>query len=138
MIRIVLDTNVFVSALLQPDGLPAEVLVWALSGERVQLCISAEMFEEYEEVIRRPRFKRSEREIGDALQAIREKGLWVKPSQTVGACSDPDDDVFLECAQAAEAHFVVTGNLKHFPQSWGDTKIVSARQFLDTLAEFQK
>lgn len=43
MIRIVLDTNVFVSALLQPDGLPAEVLVWALSAERVQLCISAEI-----------------------------------------------------------------------------------------------
>lgn len=138
MIRIVLDTNVLVSALLQPDGLPAEVLVLALSGDRVQLCVSAEIFAEYEDVIRRPRFKRSEKEIGDALQAIREKGLWVKPWQTVRACSDPDDDAFLECAQAAEAHFVVTGNLKHFPQSWGNAKILTARQFLDALAELQK
>ena len=98
---------------------------------------SAEIFAEYEEVIRRPRFKRSEREIVDALQAIREKALWLKPSQKVRACSDPDDDAFLECAEAADAHFVVTGNLKHFPPSWGNTKVVTARQFLDALAELQ-
>ena len=33
----------------------------------------------------------------------------------VRACSDPDDDIFLECAQAASAHYLVTGNGKHFP-----------------------
>ena len=138
MIRIVLDTNIFISSLLQPRGLPAEVLTLALVGERVRLCVSAEIYSEYEEVIRRPRFRRDEEEIVGALRAIRERGLWIKPSQRIQACSDPDDDVFLECADAAKAHFLVTGNLKHFPASWRDTKIVSARQFLDTLADVQQ
>lgn len=138
MIRIVLDTNIFVSSLLQPQGLPAEILTLALVGERVRLCVSAEIYSEYEEVIRRPRFRRSEQEIADALRAIRERGLWIKPSQRIRVCSDPDDDVFLECAHAAKAQFLVTGNPKHFPASWRDTKVVSARQFLDALAEVQQ
>ena len=136
MIRIVVDTNVLVSALLQPQGFPAEILVEALAGERVQHCVSADIYAEYEEVIRRPRFKRSEWEIESALRAIREQALWVKPSQRIRACSDPDDDISLECAQAAKAHFLVTGNLKHFPSSWADTKIVTARQLADVLAHF--
>ena len=138
MIRIVLDTNIFISSLLQPRGIPAEVLTLVLVGERVRLCISAEIYSEYEEVIRRPRFRRGEQEIVDALRAIRERGLWIKPSHRIQECSDQDDDVFLECADAAKAHFLVTGNLKHFPASWRDTKIVSARQFLDTLADIQR
>ena len=43
----------------------------------------------------------------------------------------PDDDIFLECAQAAQAHYLVTGNLKHFLASWADTKVVTPRWFLD-------
>ena len=39
MIRVVIDTNILVSALLQPEGLPAAVLMVALSGQ-VQLCVS--------------------------------------------------------------------------------------------------
>jgi len=119
------------------QGFPAEILIEALRGERVQLCVSADIYAEYEEVIRRPRFKRSEWEVDGALRAIREQALWVKPSQRIRACSDPDDDIFLECAQAAKAHFLVTGNLKHFPSSWADTKIVTARQLVDVLAHFK-
>lgn len=137
MIRVVVDTNIFVSALLQPGGLPAQVLLLALVGENVQLCISADIYSEYEEVIRRPRFMWSETEIADALRAIRAQGAWVKPSERVRACSDPDDNIFLECAQAAQAHFLVTGNPRHFPSSWADTRIVTARQFLDAVADTQ-
>lgn len=134
MIRVVIDTNIFISALLQPNGHPAQILVLALASENVRLCISADIYAEYEEVVRRPKFKRNENEIGDALRAIREQGLWVKPSQKVRACSDPDDDIFLECAQASHAHLLVTGNLRHFPSSWLETKIVTARQFVDMLS----
>jgi predicted nucleic acid-binding protein len=58
----------------------------------------------------------------------------VKPSKKVYACSDPDDDIFLECAQAARAHYIVTGNLKDYPAEWAGTQIVTSRQFLDALA----
>jgi predicted nucleic acid-binding protein len=83
MIRVVLDTNVMVSALLQP---------------LVQLCVSGDVYAEYEEVVRRPRLARDEEVITSTLQMVREKSFWVKPTETIKACSDPDDDIFIECA----------------------------------------
>jgi uncharacterized protein len=132
MIRVVLDTNIIVSALLQPSGTPAQVFVLTLGGA-LQLCVSGSIYAEYEEVLRRPRFQRREEIITKTLQTIREKGLWVRPTETVRACQDPDDDIFLECAQAAQADYLVTGNLKHFPTTWGQTRIVTARWLLDTV-----
>jgi uncharacterized protein len=133
MIRVVLDTNIVVSALLQPIGPPAQILTRALSGS-IQLCISGSVYAEYEEVIRRPRFQRSEETISGTLQAIREKGVWVRPTERVAVCADPDDDIFLECAVAAKADYLVTGNLKHFPVSWADSRIVTPRWLLDGLS----
>ena len=133
MIRVVIDTNIIVSALLQPLGPPAQVFLLALSGS-IQLCITGDVYAEYEEVIRRPRFRREESVIIAALDSIREKGFWVRPTETVRACADPDDDIFLECAQAARAAYLVTGNTKHFPATWGETRIVAARQFLEIIA----
>jgi putative PIN family toxin of toxin-antitoxin system len=133
MIRVVLDTNILISALLSPRGSPAQILLLTLVEPDTQLCVSGDVYAEYEEVIRRPRLHRSDSEIEATLHAIREKGFWVKPAERVRACSDPDDDIFLECAQAADAHYLVTGNLKDFPAAWGSTQIVTARQFLDTV-----
>jgi uncharacterized protein len=137
MIRVVLDTNVLVSALLHPGGPPALVFLKAIEGRSVRLCVSGDVYAEYEEVIQRPRLKRSKEEVASALAAIREAALWVKAERKVRACLDPDDDIFLECAEAAQAHFLVTGNLKDFPADWADTGIVAPRQFLDVLAEIQ-
>ncbi|HVR27786.1 MAG TPA: putative toxin-antitoxin system toxin component, PIN family [Candidatus Polarisedimenticolia bacterium] len=138
MIRVVLDTNILVSALLQPQGLPARTFLMTLAGTRAQLCVSGDIYAEYEEVIRRAKFNRTEAAIETALGAIRQNGVWVKPSEKMHACSDPDDDIFLECAQAARAHYIVTGNRKHFPAKWTDAQIVSARQFLDTMADIRE
>jgi putative PIN family toxin of toxin-antitoxin system len=133
MIRVVLDTNILISALLNPQGPPAQVFLMTILEPDTQLCVSGEIFAEYEEVIRRRRFNRSDHEIEATLRTIREKGFWVKPTEKVHACSDPDDNVFLECAKAAAAHYLVTGNLKHFPSTWATTQIVTARQFLDAV-----
>ena len=130
MIRVVLDTNISVSALLQPLGPPAQVFLLAVGGS-IQLCLSGNVFAEYEEVIRRPRLRRDEQVVTATLQTIREKGLWVRPTEAVRACSDPDDDIFLECAKAAGATYLVTGNIKDFPASWHGIRIVTPRGFLD-------
>jgi uncharacterized protein len=114
-------TNIIVSALLQPLGPPAQVFLLAL-GDTVQMCVSGGIFAEYEEVIRRPRLRRTE------------ETFWVKPSDPVRACSDPDDDVFLECAQASGASYVVTGDVRDFPLRWVRAEIVTPRHFLEIVA----
>ena len=134
MIRVVLDTNIVVSALLQPLGPPARVFELALGGV-IEFCVSGDIYMEYEEVVRRPRFQRSEEIIAGLLQAVREKGRWVRPAERVRVCLDLDDDIFLECAQAAQAEYLVTGNLKHFPTSFGGTRIVTAKWLLDILGK---
>jgi putative PIN family toxin of toxin-antitoxin system len=75
MIRVVLDTNILVSALLQPQGLPARTFLVTLAGATAQLCVSGDIYAEYEEVIRRPKLKRSEAVIESALRAIRQKRI---------------------------------------------------------------
>jgi putative PIN family toxin of toxin-antitoxin system len=137
VIRTVFDTNIVVSALLEPLGQPARVFLLALAGA-IQLCVSGDIYAEYEDVIRRPRLNRSENEIEGTLRAIREQALWIKPMAKIRACSDPDDNMFLECAESAHAHYVVTGNRRHFPDTWAGTRIVTARQFLEAMAETEQ
>jgi uncharacterized protein len=131
--RVVIDTNVVVSALLHPNGHPAQTLKLSFSNS-VQLCVSASIFAEYEEVIRRPRFQLSRQTIAETLAAIKEASLWVHKTDEVRACSDPDDNIFLECAQTAGAAWLVTGNLKHFPSHWGLTRVLAPREFVDLLS----
>jgi uncharacterized protein len=97
--------------------------------------VSGSVYAEYEEVIRRPRFKLSNDVVAAALKAIRDKALWVRPSERVTVCLDPDDDIFLECVQAARADYLVTGNPRHFPTSWASTLIITARFFLEHLSK---
>ena len=134
MIRVVIDTNILVSALLQPEGLPAAVLMLALSGE-VRLCVSNAVFAEYDEVIRRPHLKRPPDVIEDTLRSIRKLGHWVKPAVRIEECTDPDDNIFLECAYAAEAEYLVTGNERHFLERWKKTRIITARNLVELLME---
>jgi predicted nucleic acid-binding protein len=62
----------------KPLGPPAAVFLLVASGE-VQLCVSGDIYAEYEEVVRRPRLARDEEIIITTLQTIREKGFWVRP-----------------------------------------------------------
>lgn len=136
MIRVVVDTNVLVSALLQPLGLPAAVLMRALSGG-VQMCVSDAVLAEYEEVIRRPHLKRDAEVIDGTLRSIREIARHVTPAVRASACSDPDDNMFLDCAEAARADYLVTGNQRHFPERWRKTRVVGVREFIEILIQEQ-
>jgi uncharacterized protein len=138
MIRVVLDTNILVSALLTPQRPSARVFLLTLLNQDTQLCVSAEVFSEYEEVLKRTKFSFTASAIAATLSGFRQKGFWVKPTGKVNACDDPDDDIFLECAEAAAADYLVTGNRRHFPAAgWGRLKIVTPREFL-TLFEFDE
>jgi len=69
MPRVVLDTNVVVSALVRPDGLQDQVLRLALAG-KLQLCVSEAVLEEYARVLPRPKLKLRPEEIRTALAKI--------------------------------------------------------------------
>src|SRR6266513_6491251 len=127
MIRVVLDTNILISALLQPQGLPARTVVLVLTGTTAPLCVSGDVYAEYEEVIRRPKFSRSKMIIDHALRAIRQNGSWA----TKG-CMPALIPMTTFSWSAPRPHTptnLVTGNLKDFPVKWADTEIVTARQF---------
>jgi predicted nucleic acid-binding protein len=58
----------------------------------------------------------------------------VSPACRLQLTQDPDDNLFLECADAARADYLVTGNQRHFPKFWKQTKVVTSREFLDIVA----
>jgi len=84
---------------------------------------------EYEEVLRRPRLKLQPQQIATAMAAIRKVAHLVKPNHTVSVSPHESDNRFLECAEAAEADWLVTGNTRHFPESHVQTKTVTGRRF---------
>lgn len=137
MIRIVLDTNVIVSALLRPGGFPEAALSLGIN-RIVQICISQPVIDEYSEVLYRPKLAIDPGKAATAIAKIREVSFAVVPGIFVKACSDADDNIFLECAQAAEADYLVTGNTAHFPDRWITTEIVTPRQFLEIIIATQR
>lgn len=133
MILVVLDTNIIVSALLVPAGTQASILLLALRGH-IAIAVSPSILAEYEEVLHRPRLKLQPRRVKSALAAIRKVAQLVEPTQTLSLSTHESDNRFLECAEAAHADYLVTGNTKHFPKSHKETTVVTGRQFLDILS----
>ena len=113
--KIVLDTNVLVSGLLQPLGNPAQVLSLALAGT-VQVCHDERILAEYAEVLARPRFKFDPERVREVLTKLEVDGLAVDAAgQQNLRLPDADDEPFLAVALAGSADFLVTGNLADYP-----------------------
>ena len=129
MIRVVLDTNVLVSALIKTQGAEAAALDFA-TQHLALLCVSEPVLAEYSEVLKRPRLRLDRVRVLWVLEFIGREGLVVAPSVRLTACPDEPDNRFLECADAASADYLVTGNKRHFPENWKSTRIVNARDFL--------
>ena len=132
MIRIVLDTNIVVSALLSSAGFEDRVVKLALRGH-VQLYVSLPIITEYYRVLSSPKFGFSKSEVRRILTRIHNCGHTVRPMRTLTKCQHEEDNRFLECAEVGGADFLVTGNARHFPKDYKTTKIVNARQLLELL-----
>jgi len=113
--KIVLDTNVVVSGLLQARGNPAQVLALVLSGA-IQICHDERILAEYAEVLARPRFKFDPKRVREVLNKIETDGLaFDAGGESNLDLPDPDDEPFLAVALATSADFLVTGNLADYP-----------------------
>jgi putative PIN family toxin of toxin-antitoxin system len=130
--KVVLDTNVVVSAHLKAGGLEAFALDLALAS-KLQLYVSPDVLAEYEEVLRRPRFRIDSKKVTQSLRLIKKRAKNVTPTLTLSVSPDTDDNRFLECAEAANADYMVTGNRRHFPAKYRNTLVVNARQLIEII-----
>jgi putative PIN family toxin of toxin-antitoxin system len=132
-LRLVIDTNVVISAALKPEGLQRTTFLLAIT-KPARLYVSQPILAEYVDVLSRPELKIRKGLRRQLLQLIRNRGNLVVPSRRLEVSSDPDDNRFLECADAARADYLVTGNLRHFPRFWKKTKIITPREFVGLAA----
>ena len=137
--KIVLDTNIVVSGLLQSQGNPAQVLTLALSGA-VQVCHDKHILAEYAEVLARPRFKFDPKRVREILNKIATDGLGVDASgKSQLNLPDPDDEPFLAVALTASADFLVTGNLADYPSDKRQgCAVVSPAAFIENWRKLQR
>jgi len=132
-LRLVIDTNMVVSAALKPDGLQRTVLLLAIT-KPARFYVSEAVIAEYREVLARPELKIRKGLRQQVLQLIKSHSQIVTPSRTLQITPDPEDNIFLECADAARADYLVTGNPRHFPKFWKKTKVITSREFLSIVA----
>lgn len=135
MIYAVIDTNVLVSALIthNPQSPTAKVVRLLLNGEFMPLYESV-IIEEYQEVLHRAKFKFLPGVADSLISFIKEHGI--ETSRTVFRESMPDEDdrVFYEVSLSVDDSFLVTGNLKHYPQT---PKVISPADFLKLIEDSQ-
>jgi putative PIN family toxin of toxin-antitoxin system len=131
LIRVVVDTNIFVSTFF--GGNPRKIIDLWKSGQII-LCLSQPIIDEYVDVLRRMGLQ-NERELEELLSLFAH-GLNVlftaKTPHLNVVEKDPDDDKFIECAVALNAKFIISGD-KALQEMKGymDIKIQSPKQFLD-------
>jgi len=131
--RTVVDTNVFISGLLG-SGATSRLITYLWEG-LFQLVLSPDIFREYARVTEV--LQRISAEDADAfLKNARKVAWWVDPKVIPDICSDPSDNIFLACAEEAEADFLVTKNTKHFPKkSYKEVRIVRIGAFLRAIGK---
>ena len=134
--RIILDTNVIVSALIQRNY-PYFILDNILADNNLDLCISPKLFAEYLDVLNRNKFSRFPdfHARAQALLAdIEGRSTMFEPSITVSIIKDDADNRLLELAEACNADYIVTGNTNDFTiLEYKGTKIVSPKDFFELL-----
>ncbi len=133
LLRVVLDTNVIVSALIA-EGKPRELLNRGIEG-RFQIVMSEFILKELVAVLRQPRFKTSEDEIHTIVLALMQSSEVVEVTSNFKVVkNNPDDDMILNAAYDGRANIITTGDklllgLKNFRR----TRILSVSETLKEL-----
>ncbi len=132
MQKIVVDTNVMVSALIQ-RSYPYLIIYELFIEDKIDLCVSKQLLQEYYEVLSRPKFVRYHDFFAKAeslLADIEAKSSKYHPKNKFDMLSDKDDNMILELAYECSADFIITGNTNHFTFSnFHKTIILSPREY---------
>jgi len=129
MTRIVLDTNIFISAVL---GGSLGVIVDEWKSGKFKLIVTDSIAREYLDVINRPKFKIPQTEIIAVSDYLLQLGEFVTPTEKIHIIvADPTDDKFLEAALAGKVNFIVSGDTHLLElKSFREIPIITAKEFI--------
>jgi putative PIN family toxin of toxin-antitoxin system len=144
MIGAVLDTNVWVSAMLAPGHPPARILEFALTG-KIRLIISPGLIREIGRVIQYPKVTKAlkkhqitSQEVEDLILKMLKVAL-ITPGDLLaeGVSNDPADDMIIACALEGQADFIISGD-HHLTdlKDYQGIKIVAPAAFLKLISRF--
>lgn len=138
MQKIVLDTNVVVASLIS-NGIPFKIINELAFENKVIICISGPIFEEYVEVLSRPKFsvfKDFKSRADTFISKIQEVAIKFSPDIKLNVISDEADNRFLELSVYAKADYLITGNTTDFTEKkYENVDIVTPREYWDKHSE---
>jgi len=126
MIKVVFDTNVLVSYLINGNGTPARAASLFFDG-KIDVFYSNNIYEEYEEVLNREHFHFDKTKISKILDDLATYGKLINPEASFFPIPDETDRIFYDTAKQSES-FLVTGNTRHYPQ---EAFILTPAKFLE-------
>ncbi len=134
MLKVVIDTNVYVSIVLGGQ-ITAKIFELLINGE-FKLVYSLELLNELKFVLTRSEFELSQSQIDRILTFIEVEGELVSPNEKIDVCRDPKDNPILECASAGKVDLIITDDkdllvLKLFRK----IPIVTPRKFLAVISQ---
>ncbi|MCF8357132.1 MAG: putative toxin-antitoxin system toxin component, PIN family [Prolixibacteraceae bacterium] len=134
MQKLILDTNIIVSALIS-NSIPTKIVYELVLNQKVETCLSDEIFTEYIEVINREKFSKYSNFKAKAdivLNRLREISKFYIPTQKIEILNDINDNKFMELAAESSADYLITGNILDFRiTDFEDTRILTARKYWD-------
>jgi putative PIN family toxin of toxin-antitoxin system len=141
--KILIDTNVWVSAFLNPSGYPAKIIT-AWLEDKMQIVISMPLLKEILDVLQRPRiqkkYKYSAEEIKTYLDLIFQRAEKNEPAGNINLCRDTRDNIVLETALSGQAKYLVTrdDDIKRDPDliqamSKSGIEVITVSRFLEVI-----
>ena len=125
--KVVLDTNVIISALINTNGTPAKILSLVLNGKITVLYDDRIIFE-YTEVLSRKGFGFNPETVHDLMELLKHEGEFVNSEHAKIKFHNETDKKFYEVFKTGEALYLITGNIKHFPKDKG---VITQKDFLE-------
>jgi len=131
--KIIVDTNVLISAILR-SGKPKIAIIHILDSLEYEWIGSLDIIEEYKNVLKRPKFKLSEKMIYEWLEIFEKAIKLIDVNINIDFARDRKDAKFLACAMASGANYLITGD-RDFEEVTEliTTKIITVAEFLEII-----
>jgi putative PIN family toxin of toxin-antitoxin system len=125
--KVVLDTNIIVSAFINPRGAPGEIISLLLS-KKITVCYDNKIFSEYVAVLKNSKFNFDNILVDEFLDFVKENGEYITAEPQKVKFEDEDDKAFYDAYKSSDAKYIITGNKKHFPK---EENIITPREYIE-------